>query len=170
MKRKKQFGLTVFLAAAVLIMAGLGIAGVRADDDEGEGEHEGASRTTATNPVWKEECGSCHIAYPPRMLPASSWRKLMSGLDKHFGSDASLDKKTADQITAFLERNAGRERAAFGEPNLRITNSRWFLHEHDEVSARVWLSPKVKSPSNCEACHVDAAKGDFNEHRVRIPR
>jgi hypothetical protein len=170
MNRKKQFGLTISLAAAAMVMVGLGIAGARADDDEHEYEGKGRSRITATNPVWKEECGSCHIAYPPRMLPASSWKQIMSSLDKHFGSDASLDKKTADQITAFLERNAGRERAVFGEPNLRITKSRWFLHEHDEISARTWHSPKVKSPSNCEACHADAAKGNFNEHRVRIPR
>lgn len=170
MNRKKKFGLTISLAAGVTIMAGLGFAGVRADDDEHEYESRRSSRMAATNPVWKEECGSCHIAYPPRMLPAGSWKKIMSGLDKHFGSDASLDRKTTEQIAAFLERNAGRKRNAIGEPNLRITKSRWFLHEHDEISARTWRNPKVKSPSNCEACHVDAANGNFNEHRVRIPR
>ena len=39
---------------------------------------------------WRTECSSCHIAYPARALPAASWKKIMSGLDKHFGVDASL--------------------------------------------------------------------------------
>ena len=26
----------------------------------------------AANAKWKAECGSCHIAYPPELLPASS--------------------------------------------------------------------------------------------------
>lgn len=124
----------------------------------------------ASDPVWKEECGSCHIAYPPRLLPASSWRQLMSGLDKHFGSDASLDPQTAKHIAGFLEQHAGRERASRMSSTLRITDTRWFRHEHDEVRASVWKSPKVGSASNCEACHVNAAKGRFNEHDIRIPR
>ena len=125
---------------------------------------------TASNPKWKSECGSCHVAYPPQLLPASSWRAVMSGLDKHFGSDASLDQQTFAEVGAFLEKNAGRERAASGKPVLRITETNWFVREHDEVSRAVWTSPKVKSPSNCTACHRGADSGDFGEHSVRIPR
>jgi hypothetical protein len=28
----------------------------------------------------------------------------------------------------------------------------------------------IKSPANCTACHRDAAQGDFEEDRVRIPK
>ncbi|MGZ8268326.1 MAG: diheme cytochrome c, partial [Burkholderiales bacterium] len=38
---------------------------------------------------WKAECSSCHVAYPPKLLSAQTWRRLMGGLDKHFGTDAS---------------------------------------------------------------------------------
>ena len=162
MLRANSVRLTIAATMAAVILATAGVAVVRADDDE--------QRFTATDPVWKEECGSCHIAYPPRLLPASSWKQIMSSLDKHFGSDASLDQKTADQIAAFLERNAGRERASRTSSTLRITDTRWFRHEHDEISARTWNNPKVKSASNCEACHAGAANGNFSEHRVRIPR
>jgi len=125
---------------------------------------------TATDPAYRAECGSCHLAYPPELLPASSWRALMTGLDKHFGTDASLDPTTAARIAAFLERNAGRERGAVARPPLRITETRWFAHEHDEVSGRVWKSAKVKSASNCAACHTGAERGDFDEDSVRIPK
>lgn len=126
-------------------------------------------RYTATDPTWKTECGSCHVAYPPALLPAASWRAVMSGLEKHFGTDASLDAATAARVTTFLERNAGRERVASATPALRITETRWFRHEHDEVPGAVWKSPKVKSPSNCAACHAGAERGDFSEDNAQIP-
>ena len=127
-------------------------------------------RYTATDPTWKAECGSCHLAYPPALLPAASWRAVMSGLDKHFGADASLDPATAARIGAFLEQNAGRKRKVAAESELRITATRWFRHEHDEVPAYVWKSAKVKSPSNCAACHTNADAGAFSEHDVEIPK
>ena len=125
---------------------------------------------TASDPVWKEECGSCHIAYPPRLLPGSAWRELMASLDRHFGTDASIDLKTAKHIAGFLENNAGRERVSRQSSSLRITDTRWFLHEHDEVPTRVWNNPRVKTAANCQACHVNASSGDFDEHSVRLPR
>ena len=51
--------------------------------------------------VYTQECGSCHLAFPPSLLPKASWQRVMSGLDKHYGSDASLDAATQKQ-TAFL--------------------------------------------------------------------
>jgi hypothetical protein len=136
---------------------------VFADDDEGQ-------RYTASNPLWKAECGSCHIAYPPQLLPARSWRAMMSSLDKHFGTDASLDPKAAADITAFLQGNAGRDRAPSAQPVLRISETRWFVREHDEVPARTWKGAQVKSPSNCAACHVNAEQGDYSEQTVRMPK
>ena len=130
----------------------------------------GDHRYTAPSPTVKAECGSCHIAYPSQLLPASSWRALMAGLDKHFGTDASLDSQTAATITAFLEQNAGRERPSSAQPVLRISDTRWFVHEHDEVPDAVWKSPKVKGPSNCAACHSKAEQGVFSEHSVHIPK
>ena len=118
---------------------------------------------------WKAECGSCHMAYSPELLPAASWSRIMAGLDRHFGTDASLDAASAAEIGAFLERNAGRRLGA-GEGTLRITETRWFQHKHDEVAATTWSNPRVKSAANCAACHGGAARGDFDEHRVRIPR
>lgn len=126
---------------------------------------------SATNETWKAECGSCHVAYPPQLLPAPSWRALMGGLDKHFGTDASLDPKTAAEIGAFLDKHAARARSTTADkPLLRITESAWFKHEHDEVAAATWKSPKVNSPANCAACHRRAESGDYGERSLRIPK
>ena len=135
----------------------------------------------ATNQKWKTECSACHIAYPPSLLPERSWRKMMAGLDKHFGQDASLDAVSAKEITAFLVNNSAergsnkRAKKVLGslgpdEAPLRITETAWFVRKHDEVSPQVWKRPKVGSPANCVACHGGAERGDYSEHQIRIPR
>ena len=150
-----------------MLLAGVTISSAWADDDD----DEGGSLHTVMNAAWKGECGDSHIAYPPRLLPAQSWRALMSGLDKHFGSDASIDAATAQEIAAFLEKNADQRRQqSGGKPILRISEMRWFKSEHDEVSPRTWKNPKIKSPANCGACHTQADMGDFSERNIRIPR
>lgn len=152
------FGIVVLLMSVMITVA-------HAEDDDDE------HVPLAKNPQWQNECGSCHVAFPPRLLPAESWRAVMSGLDKHFGSDASLDPATAKEIGAFLIKNAGSDRhAATGKPLLRITETRWFIREHDEVSDRTWKNPKVKSASNCAACHIQAEIGNYSEHNIRIPK
>ena len=124
----------------------------------------------ADNATWRAECGSCHVAYPPALLPAAEWRQLMGSLDRHFGADASTTRRVAAEIDAFLAVNAGRGegRPAAAEP--RITTTRWFQRKHHEVSAAVFRTPSVKTAANCAACHPGAATGNFNEHAVRIPR
>jgi mono/diheme cytochrome c family protein len=119
---------------------------------------------------YEAECASCHMAYPPGLLGQKSWQNIMSGLDKHFGTDASLDPKTQTEITQWLMKNAAtKEKYSALAPENRITKTSWFIRKHDEVRADVWKRAGVKSPANCSACHADATKGDFNEDRVRIP-
>lgn len=151
-------GLAVLLSGAI-------ISAAHAEDDDDE------RVAPASNARWQTECGACHVAFPPRLLPAESWRAVMSGLDKHFGNDASLDPAAAREIESFLERNAGREKyKTTGKPLLRITETRWFKREHDEVPARAWNNPKVKSAANCAACHTQAESGNYSEHNIRIPK
>jgi mono/diheme cytochrome c family protein len=116
------------------------------------------------------ECASCHMAYPPGLLGQKNWQSIMSGLDKHFGTDASLDAKTQAEISQWLIKNAAtREKYAAFAPENRITKTAWFIRKHDEVRVDVWKRAGVKSPANCSACHADAVRGDFEEGRVRIP-
>ena len=122
-------------------------------------------------PKYQQECAACHIAYPPGMLPAASWQKLMNTLPRHYGSDASLDAASVRQLSAWLSANAGTyKRVSEEPPENRITRSAWFIRKHDEVPAAAWKTAAVKSAANCAACHTKADQGDFNEHYVRIPR
>lgn len=125
------------------------------------------------NATYQQECAACHVAYPPGLLPAASWQRVMDGLGKHFGTDATVDEKDRREISAYLKAHAGTYKRATEEPPQdRITKSAWFLRKHreDEVPASVWKRPSVGSPANCSACHGAAAKGNFSEHDVRIPK
>jgi hypothetical protein len=150
------------LAAAAGLAAACSTAPVFADGRAG--------LPADTPPAYLQECGSCHIAYPPGLLPAASWKRLMTGLDRHFGSDASLDEATTRRLADWLQANAATgSRRAEPPPQDRITRAAWFQREHRKIDAEVWTLPSVKSPANCGACHTQAERGRFDEHELRAP-
>jgi hypothetical protein len=122
-------------------------------------------------PAYKTECSGCHVAYPPDMLPAASWRRVMDNLPHHYGTDASLDPATAKKLSAWLASHAGNVHTSSAAPvGDRITQSTWFVRQHREVSTATWKRASIRSAANCSACHAQADQGVFNEHEVRIPR
>lgn len=145
----------------------------------GDGGDDAVPRFAHAN--WQQECGSCHIAFSPALLPRASWRRMMGDLDHHFGDNASLDPAIRADILQFLEAHAadtgtsqiGRKIMRGMGPKdapLRITATRWFTREHDDVSRAVWSRKSVGSAANCAACHQKAEQGRFDEHTVRIPK
>ena len=106
----------------------------------------------------KKECGECHMAFQPGLLPAESWRGIMAGLADHFGEDASLEADLAAEIEAYLTANAGRGNGT----KLRITEQGWFRYEH-AFPDQVWQKSEIRSKANCEACHRDAAQGSYED-------
>jgi hypothetical protein len=121
-------------------------------------------------PAYASACGDCHLAFPARMLPAASWQALLAGLDKHFGSDASLTDAELLPVRTYL---MGAARAVKDTdpttPLLRITDTRWWQRQHHGISAARWQHPSIASRSACDACHVNAASsGSYG--RVRVPK
>lgn len=177
---------TLAISAVVFTMGFVTLPVVWGDDDFHWGEveeykHRSNDVTAVSNPVYKEECGSCHMAYPPGLLPARSWDKLMLELEDHFGENAELDTETQQAITKILLMNSAdkseyRRSKKFSrsinanDVPVRISEIPYFIHEHDEIPARmVTANPKVNSFSQCDACHAKAEQGSFDEHGVRIP-
>lgn len=126
---------------------------------------------SASNAKMQAECAGCHMVYPAGLLPAASWKKVMGGLDKHFGTDASLPAADTKEITDYLVKYASNRWTASTAP-LRITEGEWFKTKHNsrEINPAIWKRESVKSPANCAACHSAAAQGDFEEDRIRIPK
>jgi hypothetical protein len=128
------------------------------------------------------ECGSCHTAYAPGLLPARSWRKMLSELGNHFGEDASVEEPARLALLKDLEDMAAdgafadmrMRRIAGSVPvNLapqRITETAFFKFMHDEVPKSFWQRKAIGSPANCIACHPRANEGRYGEREVRIPK
>lgn len=111
-----------------------------------------------THPATQKECGECHMAYQPGLLPAASWTRIMDGLSDHFGDNAGLPPDTAATIRAYLTQNAGG-----GDGRLiRITDQPWWQRKHDFDPA-IWKRKAVGAKGNCEACHREAAKGLYED-------
>jgi mono/diheme cytochrome c family protein len=124
--------------------------------------------------IYNEECGSCHLAYPPGLLPAASWKRMMGSLSYHYGTDASLDAATVQQISTWLQSNAGSYKKVSPNdkpPEDRITRSAWFERKHNDINTpKVWQHASVKSAANCAACHTTADKGNFSERNLQFPK
>ena len=174
------------ITAVIFTFAFVTLPVVLGDDDFRWGEieeykHRSNDVAAVTNPVYKDECGSCHMAYPPGLLPARSWDKVMLELESHFGDNAEVDEETHQSITKFLLTNSAdksdyRRSKKFSRSinvnavPVRISETPYFKHEHDEIPDRfVTTNAKVNSFGQCDACHAKAEQGAFNEYDVRIP-
>jgi cytochrome b len=156
------------LLAVILVPAG---SALMAMPPKGIVPHE-------ADPAWKEECGACHMAFHPSLLPVASWTAIMGGLDRHFGEDASLDADKTKQITAFLVSHSAETqdslpanvfRRVNPERPMEITATRFWQRKHDGIPASVFAMKQVGAKQNCGACHGDAASGMFAPQAISIP-
>lgn len=128
------------------------------------------------------ECGSCHTAFAPGLLPARSWRKMLGELENHFDEDASLDEPVRLAILkdledfaadgAFSDMRMRRIAAALpvAEAPQRITQTAYLRAIHDQVPDNFWKRKAIASRTNCIACHPRANEGRFGEREIRIPK
>ncbi|MBI5889125.1 MAG: diheme cytochrome c [Nitrosomonadales bacterium] len=134
------------------------------------------------NKAYLEECGSCHFAYQPGLLPGKSWAKLLDekALADHFGEDATLDKDVLKSIHDYAMENAAEKSwykrsrkialATEDDAPLRITEVRYIKRKHHDIPEKMVKGNKdVKSQAYCNACHTKAEEGIFDEDTVDIP-
>ena len=133
---------------------------------------------TVLDPVFAEQCGACHLAFPPSLAPASTWNGILADLQHHFGADASLSPEMITHIRSWLDANAAahwdslpsnllRVPAATG--SLRITDTPGWRRRHRGIAGTVFTANPVYRRSNCEACHADATVGRFAPQDIEIP-
>lgn len=143
-----------------------------------------------TDAKYQSECGACHFAYLPGMLPARSWDDLLKKSNEHFGETLSLDPETLRHIREFLIPNAADRSDFTGSKQflnrvsdeltpLRITSMPMFKSYHFSVLFRMQLAPGLSSRNfspaavrallNCNTCHERAAAGSFAPREITIP-
>ncbi|MEO5349708.1 MAG: diheme cytochrome c [Magnetococcus sp. YQC-3] len=165
----------------LLVALGGGLAlGVGASDREAKGEKQRAEVAPVQNTLYRAECGACHFAYQPGLLPARSWEKLLSGLGEHFAENAEVTPATHAALREYLtgsaadrvaEKRSRKINASIPaeESPIRVTDTQYFQRKHRELSRqRREGDAKIGSLSRCETCHTQAERGSFHEHEVRI--
>ncbi|WP_299981208.1 diheme cytochrome c [Desulfobacula sp.] len=150
------------------------------DDDDHDDDHESKYLTPVNNETFKQECGACHFAYQPGLLPAGSWGKILSNLPAHFGEEVSLDQESKNIINEYLQSTAAENSSAkrarkilksLGEKTpLRITKTPYIQEKHHELDSNIFSRQSIGSPSNCIACHPTAEQGNYDDDFVKIPK
>jgi hypothetical protein len=153
----KSQGVVVVLFFVSLFFAAVSAAGDR---------HDRGNRNRDSTPpaAYINNCGGCHMAYPAWMLPATSWSKIMSNLDEHFGSQVSVPAEDAAVVERWLKEQAAGSganrrgdkvaRHLAGQSPLRVTDTPWFIHKHRKL-------PGSSNFADCVSCHTDAAQGIY---------
>ena len=200
MKKKKKF---IGAAAVFFLTIALGVAGfiLLEQHEHVEKKHGGRltfvrekehkqnqapdhnrseRRPWVTNETYKGNCSGCHFAYPPELLPASSWKGIVTRLDDHFGESLALDNASREEIGKYLGENAadrsGSEKAGKiltslgGRSPIRITEVPYVVKKHREIAPEVFKRKSIGSFSNCIACHKAADQGQFDDDQATIPQ
>jgi cytochrome b len=133
---------------------------------------------TAVNAAYARECGACHSAYHPSLLPSPSWKAVLNTLDDHFGEDASLPAPALAEIAGFLATHGAEawdteigirfRKVSASEPR-RITATPEWLRKHSPLPDAWFARKSVGSKGNCGACHRDAATGRFDDSKISVP-
>jgi cytochrome b len=131
------------------------------------------------NATYESECGDCHKAFHPSLLPVASWQGMLETLDDHFGEDASLSTEKVAEITAYLTKFGGerwdteaanRFRNVDPAKPFQITATPYWIRKHEEVEPDVFKRKGIGAQSNCAACHRDSDTGRFDDQQIRIPK
>ncbi len=101
------------------------------------------------NPLWREACGECHLAYHPTLLPARSWQRMLIEQHEHFDEDLDLDEETLADIRTFLIHYAAEsylteaawktyQSTPMEQTPLRVTETPYWQEQHRNISKKIW--------------------------------
>ncbi len=132
------------------------------------------------NASWRENCSECHIAFHPSLLPARSWQKIFNTQHQHFEDDLDLDDETITELLKFHLDNAAEKelteaarKILYYTPEnvtpIRITKTIYWEKKHKDIDEAYWKHDKIKIKGNCDACHLDAKEGTYEDSDMRLP-
>jgi diheme cytochrome c len=134
------------------------------------------------NEQYLKECGACHFAYLPGLMPARDWEAVMTTLDKHFGENVQLPEPTRAALLRYLTENAADRSPYHGSQWLndnipashttrRITAIPYVAFKHTVVKEAISrnFAIAVRKLTNCQQCHTEIENGSIGIHELYIP-
>jgi len=189
--RSKRGFVCLTLILATLAVGFLHVSPAKGDgDDHGrrnryrerhrDDDHRTKYLRPVTDPTYKENCGACHFAYQPELLPSASWEKILSRPDDHFGESFELNEEGKKSILGYLRTNAAEHSSAKmavrivtclgSEVPKRITEIPYIRKKHHDISSTTIKRKSIGSLSNCTACHTRAEEGTYDDDFVVVPK
>ena len=133
------------------------------------------------NQLYIKECGSCHFPYQAGLLPSNAWNKMMTNLENHFNSDASLNEADLQTLSKYLNDNSAEKNMQYKRSNRivsslaknqipdSISTTPYMIKKHEDIKKNLISQNEVKGLFNCIACHKTADKGIYGERDINIP-
>ena len=131
------------------------------------------------HPIYHKECGECHSAYSPFLLPKKSWEKVLGKLDNHFGekiTEANITKSEQLSIKEFLLANSAESSTrevsvkimdSLGDRRPKaITKTPYWRERHKDIPKSAYKDKDIKDKSNCKACHRDFEYGNLDDMNI----
>ena len=140
-----------------------------------------AKKTDEATEFYREECGACHFAFSPNILPERSWVKMMDELEHHFSDDASLDDEDKELILDFLKEKSletSKSEASYmlslsieaNQTPQRVTELAFWKEKHNSINKQTFKQKNIRSSLNCGACHRHALYGSFEDSHIQVPK
>ncbi|MEM6501449.1 MAG: hypothetical protein AAF685_06395 [Cyanobacteria bacterium P01_C01_bin.89] len=105
--------------------------------------------------LYRENCGTCHLALPPATLPVQTWRELLTS-EQHYGKVIQPPPRATTNLIWSYIRDYSRPLREEESIPYRLDKSRFFRSLHPDVSF-----PKPVRVNQCATCHPRAEFFNF---------
>jgi len=109
--------------------------------------------------LYLENCGSCHVALPPEVMPTQTWETLLLEPEQHYGQRLEQIPRPFIFIVWNYLRTFSRPVGEDEQTPFRVTESQYFKALHPRVDL-----PPTLTAAGCISCHPGAR--DYNYRRL----
>lgn len=123
------------------------------------------------NPAFAKQCSECHNLYPPILLPKASWEVVLSDPTEHFRENLSEKVPDFESIKEYIFAHSAESatneisrkilQSTDGQNIYRITRTGYWKETHAQIPRNAYKHPKIKTKSNCSACHENFGMSNY---------
>lgn len=123
------------------------------------------------NPEFAKECSECHNLFSPTFMTKKMWEVALSDQTNHFNKNLKKDVPHFQSIKNYILQNSAQTsnseisqgiiKSTQGKNKYRITKTKYWKKLHAQIPRSAYKNKKIKSQSNCKACHNNFGKTNY---------